>query len=395
MNKEIKDYFDYMSTEDINGWLKVAKRRKKTVKALFHHFRENNFNFSVRELHQIYLGLCNGLAKEKIMIYATDKFNDTQMSVIRDGLEIGYSVKEVRVYAKPELSHKKMMVVLEALINGVNIQKLKPYINSIYGCNRLKVISKAIITNEPRMDLIANPEYSADYMEAIRESLIEYRESNVEYYIERYLKKKFFPSQLYTVLGYACECPGEYTNRQLDFIANPKFNEEQMHEIARGFRCGFDYEKVKIYAKPEINGVQMCKIIDALWFDRLSIEQIKPYIKPWFDGFKLEKIFKGLREGLDVSLYAKKDFSLDQMSVIFNALEEKVSKKKIATILDSRIASDNMSIILELFEKGVTVDQIKQILSKEHYLSELNELCRKQASIIRNKALNELEMLLS
>jgi len=245
------------------------------------------------------------------------------------------------------------------------------------------------------MDLIANPEYSADYMEAIRENLIKYREKNVEYYIERYLKKKFSPSQLYTVLCYACECPGKYTNRQIDFIANPKFNEEQMHEIARGFRCGFDFEKVKLYAKPEINDVQMSKIIDALWFDRLSTKQIEPYIKPWFDGYQLKYIFKGLKEGIDVSLYAKECFDYDQMSVIFCALEEKVSKKKIATILDSRITESEMRIILGLFEKGVTVDQIKQILSKKYYMDDLNELCRKQVSIIRNKALNELEKLLS
>jgi len=395
MNMIENGYFYYMSTEDITKWLKVVKRRKKTVKALFQYFRENNFNFGVRQLHEIYLGLCNGLTKEKIMIYANDKFYDNQMSVIRDGLERGYSVKEIKVYAKPELSHKKMRVVLDALINGVNIQKLKPYINSVYASNRLEIISKAIITNEPRMDLIANPEYSADYMEAIRENLIKYRERNVEYYIERYLKKKFSPPQLYTILYYACECPGKYTNRQMDFIANPKFNEEQMHEIARGFRCGFDFEIIKVYAKPEINGVQMSKIIDALWFDGLSIKQVEPYIKPWFDGYQLEWIFKGLREGLDVSLYDKKCFDHNQMSVIFYALKEKVSKKKIATILDPTIAEENMRVILELFEKGVTVEQIKQILSKERYLSALNELCRKQVSIIRNKALNELEKLLS
>lgn len=395
MNMIENGYFYYMSTDDITKWLKIVKRRKKTVKALFQHFRENNFNFSVRQLHEIYLGLCNGLTKENIMIYATDKFYDNQMRVIRDGLERGYSVKEVKVYAKPELSHKKMRVVLDALINGVNIQKLKPYINSEYGCRRLEVISKAIITNEPRMDLIANPEYSADYMEAIRENLIKYRERNVEYYIERYLKKKFSPTQLYIVLDYACECPGRYTNRQIDFIANPKFNHEQMHMVAKGFRFDFDFEKVKIYAKPEIDALQMSKIIDALRFDGLSTKQIEPYIKPWFDGYQLEWIFKGLSEGFDVSLYAKKYFNHAQMSVIFYALKEKVSKKKIATILDSRIASENMCVILELFEKGVTVDQIKQILSKEHYLSELSELCRKQVSIIRNKALNELEKLLS
>ena len=48
METRINKYFDYMSTEAITEWLKVTKRRKKTVKALFQHFRENNFNFSVQ-----------------------------------------------------------------------------------------------------------------------------------------------------------------------------------------------------------------------------------------------------------------------------------------------------------------------------------------------------------
>jgi len=108
-------------------------------------------------------------------------------------------------------------------------------------------------------------------------------------------------------------------------------------QILLGLKKGLD---VSIYAKPEFSGLQMQEI-------RLGLEKgldVSIYAKPEYSHHQMDKILFGLERGLDVSIYAKPEFDCCQMNQIICFL---VRGFDINKYLDAGITSSDM-----LYEAG-------------------------------------------
>lgn len=95
------------------------------------------------------------------------------------------------------------------------------------------------------------------------------------------------------------------------------FSADQIDEIEAGLKKGL---KVSYYAKKEFLAIQMRQI-------RLGLEEnltVSKYAKPEYDWFQMEEIRAGLKEGLDVSKYADPEMSYEIMRQIRKALAQGV-----------------------------------------------------------------------
>ena len=125
-----------------------------------------------------------------------------------------------------------------------------------------------------------------------------------------------------------------------------KFNELQLNAIYDGILSGID---VSIYAKPEFDVDQMEQIQEGLE-DGLDVSV---YAKPEFDDLQMREIYRGLQEGLDVSWYAKPEFYTAQMEQIREGLEHGVGVRVYAK---PEFEPDQMQVILLGLEKGLDVN---------------------------------------
>ena len=94
-----------------------------------------------------------------------------------------------------------------------------------------------------------------------------------------------------------------------------EFDNAQMAYIRHGLKEGLD---VSVYARPEFSGEQMEQIC-------LGLEQgldVSVYARPEFHWCQMEEILLGLEQGLDVSIYARPEFQFRQMREIRSGLEE-------------------------------------------------------------------------
>ncbi len=92
-------------------------------------------------------------------------------------------------------------------------------------------------------------------------------------------------------------------------IDKQDFTNDQLLEIENGTKAGLD---VSVYAKKEFLAIQMHQI-------RLGMEKglaIEKYASPKYDWFQMEEIRKGLLGGLNVDLYAFPEISYDRMHQI-------------------------------------------------------------------------------
>lgn len=92
------------------------------------------------------------------------------------------------------------------------------------------------------------------------------------------------------------------------------FTPYQQQEIDEGIREGLD---VSVYAKPELLAIQMRQI-------RFGMEKglpMEPYADRSYDWFQLEEIRLGLEKGIDVTKYDKADIAFDVMRQIRLGLE--------------------------------------------------------------------------
>lgn len=95
------------------------------------------------------------------------------------------------------------------------------------------------------------------------------------------------------------------------------FSINQLSEIEEGLKSGID---VSLYARKEFYAIQMRQI-------RLGLEEgidVKKYALPEYDWFQMEEIRKGLSEGLNVSVYANPDVTYDRMRQIRKGLRNNI-----------------------------------------------------------------------
>ena len=144
-----------------------------------------------------------------------------------------------------------------------------------------------------------------------------------------------------------------------DFAKENQFTPDQQAEIDAGIKDNID---VSIYAKPEFLAIQMHEIRIGL------VEQIPVsyYADSRYDWFQMEEIRKGLEMSLDVSKYADPNISFDRMRQIRKGLEAGIDlsdKKNMAAgvlqqLRKATLEHINLSVYIN---NGFDEDQLHQI----------------------------------
>ncbi len=94
-----------------------------------------------------------------------------------------------------------------------------------------------------------------------------------------------------------------------------EFDDSQMNQINRGIKNGVD---VSIYAKPDYEWAQMQQIREGLE----NGVDVSVFAKPEFNWSRMREIRLGLENGVDVSVYAMPEFNCYQMEQIRKGLEQ-------------------------------------------------------------------------
>lgn len=144
-----------------------------------------------------------------------------------------------------------------------------------------------------------------------------------------------------------------------DFTKENQFTPDQQAEIDAGIKNGID---VSVYAKPEFLAIQMHEIRVGL------MEQIPVsyYADSRYDWFQMEEIRKGLEMSLDVSKYADPEIPFDKMRQIRKALKTGIDlsdKKNLdAGVLKQLRKATREHIDLSAYiNKGFDADQLRQL----------------------------------
>ena len=104
-------------------------------------------------------------------------------------------------------------------------------------------------------------------------------------------------------------------------------------------------------------------------YNNLSIENL---IKTeWFNQFdeeQKEEIIKGLKKGLDISWYAKKDFNHEQMYKIREGLSKKLD---VSIYAKPEYSWEQMNIILQALEANVNISLLADPDIDEYYMTQI------------------------
>lgn len=142
------------------------------------------------------------------------------------------------------------------------------------------------------------------------------------------------------------------------------FTPDQVNEIQEGQEAGLD---ISIYAKKQFLAIQMRQI-------RLGQTEALPvekYASPEYDWFQMEEIRLGLREQLDISGYARPDITYDRMRQLRLGLEDGINLTKYvrldAGILrELRKALRAKIYIVDYIQQGYNAEQLELIrIAKE------------------------------
>lgn len=144
------------------------------------------------------------------------------------------------------------------------------------------------------------------------------------------------------------------------------FTRNQMEQIETGRKEGLD---VSIYAKEEYTAMHMHQIRMGL-LEGLPVEK---YASPDYDWFQMEEIRKGLREDVDVGLYASPQIPYEKMRQMRKGLEEGVNLAPFlhlnAGILRQLRKAVAAKVIISPYVKegyqAEQLDQIRQALERQ------------------------------
>jgi uncharacterized protein (DUF342 family) len=139
------------------------------------------------------------------------------------------------------------------------------------------------------------------------------------------------------------------------------FTLDQIDEIEKGKQEGVD---VSVYARKDFFAIQMRQIREGL---QAGID-VSVYADPGYDWFQMEEIRKGLEKGLDVSIYDSPGISYDRMRQLRKGLEEGVDLSKFVKLQSGIIRQLRKAYvakisILSYIKEGYDPDQLEEILS--------------------------------
>lgn len=300
--------------------------------------------------------LCNPNFRVSQMTYLFSFF----VSDMNSELAIPMTFEEKRIIANPEFSIKKMFELrCAARDECVNLDILKDMTH--YDESKIKLYRKFIESRKFKIDEIKhyiNMNFSRKQIDIICDGL-----ENTHLY-------DFFPED------------------GLKLYLTEDFDDKQMEQIYRGFTYDDEefymkplpIEKVKIYAKPEIDAGKMAIIKSALR-TKTPLESIQKYLETDFDCEQSLKIADGIYHAYyysqedkkrqvdfeEIDFYADKRFDTRQMSVLRDAYwlmkHNFISMENMLKIKNLDYDFRRMEILNIGFKNDYDFDALKPLIS--------------------------------
>lgn len=138
-----------------------------------------------------------------------------------------------------------------------------------------------------------------------------------------------------------------------------EFDVDQKMEIEAGLDEGLD---VSVYAKKEFMAIQMRQIHLGMT-EGLDVSE---YARPEYDWFQMEEIRKGMNEGIDYKKYAMPSLDYQKMRQIRKGLQQgidlsKFSKLDAGVLRQLRKAKLGKVEIIDYIKEGYNVEQLEEI----------------------------------
>ena len=106
-----------------------------------------------------------------------------------------------------------------------------------------------------------------------------------------------------------------------DYKNSGKFDEDQLKVIKEGLKQGVD---VSVYANPRLSDMVMRAMKNDMHDYHLGKEDVKLYANPRFDWYQIIVLRDGLHHGVDIRPVAKPSVDLHEMKeFIENAIRER------------------------------------------------------------------------
>lgn len=127
-----------------------------------------------------------------------------------------------------------------------------------------------------------------------------------------------------------------------------EFDLQQKIQVNKGARAGLPPEAMRLFADPRVDSYVMETIREELEAGT-DPEALAPYIDfdDMFKRWELAEIARGIREGVDVSLYAKRGVSSSDMSTCRRALAAGID---VRALLDKGAGWDVVGVVFEALE---------------------------------------------
>ncbi len=149
------------------------------------------------------------------------------------------------------------------------------------------------------------------------------------------------------------------TKEEQEYYLDAGFTLDQINEIQDGLELGLD---ISVYAKKEFFAIQM-RQIRLGQIERLPVEV---YASVEYDWFQMEEIRRGLQDGVDISVYANPSISYDRMRQIRLGLKSGINlanyaKMDAGVLRELRKALLSKIYIVEYIQQGYDAEQLEQI----------------------------------
>lgn len=147
------------------------------------------------------------------------------------------------------------------------------------------------------------------------------------------------------------------------------FTVDQIDEIIKGQEEGID---VSIYARKEYFALQMRQIREGL-LERIDVSR---YASPEYDWFQMEEIRIGLEQGINIDIYANPSIPYDQMRQVRKGLEQGIDLSKYTHLEAGMIRQIRKAFavqvnIIDYIKQGYDPEQLEEIrlaLEKKVYI---------------------------
>lgn len=149
------------------------------------------------------------------------------------------------------------------------------------------------------------------------------------------------------------------TKEEQQYYLDAGFTLDQINEIQEGLELGLD---ISVYAKKEFFAIQM-RQIRLGQIEKLPVEV---YASVDYDWFQMEEIRRGLQDGVDITVYANPSITYDRMRQIRLGLKNGINLAKYVkwdagVLRELRKALLSKIYIVEFIQQGYDAEQLEQI----------------------------------